>query len=150
MRDSFSHLPLLPPFSWGIRGSGLPLTKESLPLGWRDQRCPHQTAVLPQPLHFPEGQLVQGEALGEIWRLPTTPVLPFLQLILSSFLVFRGSGLVLSLKFTGPNIPSVQGSGLPVIIAYYLHRKWKWKSLSCVQLFATPWTGILQARIWSR
>ena len=30
--------------------------------------------------------------------------------------------------------------------------KWKWKSLSCVWLFATPWTfhivyGILQARI---
>ena len=40
----------------------------------------------------------------------------------------------------GPNIPSVQGPGLPVIIAYYLHRKWKWKSLSHVWHFATPWT----------
>ena len=30
------------------------------------------------------------------------------------------------------------------------HGKWKWKSLSCVRLFATPWTivhGILQARV---
>ena len=29
---------------------------------------------------------------------------------------------------------------------------WKWKSLSCVQLFVTPWIGILQAKIleyWS-
>ena len=25
--------------------------------------------------------------------------------------------------------------------------EWKWKSLSCVRLFATPWTIILQARI---
>ena len=25
--------------------------------------------------------------------------------------------------------------------------KWKWRSLSCVRLFVTPWTGILQARM---
>ena len=34
-------------------------------------------------------------------------------------------------------------------VRYHLHPLWKWKSLSRVQLFATPWTvhGILQARI---
>ena len=36
------------------------------------------------------------------------------------------------------------------VFKYYLCEKWKWKSLSYVRLFATPWTvahGILQGRI---
>ena len=51
-----------------------------------------------------------------------------------------------TLSFSPPSLPSlcaVRGSCVSSC-------KWKWKSLSCVQLFATPWTavhGILQARI---